>query len=102
MAASERLNVLITRARDCLIMLGNMDTFLKSKKGESTWHPFFKLLKTHRYLYDGLPIKCEKHPDRTAILKEPVHFEMYSPDGGCTEPWYVHVCLVLSCSFQSH
>lgn len=89
MFAPERLNVLLTRARDCLILIGNMQTFLSSKKGASTWHPFFELLKAHGHLYDGLPVKCEKHPEKTALLKQPIDFTNICPDGGCTEPWYV-------------
>ncbi|KAK3343440.1 P-loop containing nucleoside triphosphate hydrolase protein [Lasiosphaeria hispida] len=85
MFAPERLNVLVTRARNCLVLIGNMDTFMRSKKGRETWHPFFEFMKTHGHLYDGLPVKCEKHPDRTALLKEPIDFDKSSPDGGCTE-----------------
>lgn len=88
MSAPERLNVLITRARNCLVMIGNMVTFMQSKKGREVWHPFFDLLKTHGHLYDGLPVRCEKHPEREALLKEPIDFDKSCPDGGCTEPWY--------------
>jgi len=87
MSAPERLNVLITRARNCLILVGNMETFVRSKKGSPAWLPFFELLKTHGHLYDGLPVKCERHPERTADLKEPKDFLKLSPDGGCTQPW---------------
>ena len=89
MAAPERLNVLITRARDCLLLIGNMETFMQSKKGRETWHPFFELLKGQGHLYDGLPVKCERHPDRTALLKEPADFAKSCPDGGCSEVWCV-------------
>ena len=89
MSAPERLNVLITRARNCLVLIGNMETFMKSKKGNTTWHPFFDLLKDRNHLYDGLPVKCEKHPERTALLKLPIDFDKGCPDGGCTELWYV-------------
>lgn len=101
MAAPERLNVLMTRARNGIVLIGNMETFMKSKKGKSTWHPFFDLLKAKGHLYDGLPVFCGKHPDRTALLKEPADFEKLSPDGGCTEPWYIFpkpyfVCLSMT------
>jgi len=87
MFAPERLNVLITRARNCLILIGNMATFMSSKKGRPTWHPFFELLKDKGQLYDGLPVQCERHPEKTALLKEPDDFSKACPDGGCTEPW---------------
>ena len=88
MAAPERLNVLITRARNCLVLIGNMETFKQSKKGVDTWQPFFQLLKEEKHLYDGLPVKCERHPERKALLKNPADFSACAPDGGCTEPWY--------------
>lgn len=89
MSAPERLNVLITRARNGIVLIGNMDTFMRSKKGRPTWHPFFDLLKAKGHLYDGLPVSCGKHPERTALLKEPSDFDKSCPDGGCTELWYV-------------
>lgn len=87
MSAPERLNVLVTRARNCLVLIGNMDTFMRSKKGGPTWRPFFELMKSRNHLYDGLPVRCEKHPEKTALLKEPMDFKKFCPDGGCTEPW---------------
>lgn len=91
MAEPERLNVLITRARNGIVLVGNMGTFMRSKKGAATWHPFFDLLKTRGHLYDGLPVQCGKHPEKTALLKEPLDFDKSCPDGGCTELWCVSV-----------
>lgn len=87
MAAPQRLNVLLSRARNCLVLIGNMETFMQSKRGHDTWLPFFELLKREGNLYDGLPVKCEQHPDTTALLKEPADFETFCPDGGCSKPW---------------
>lgn len=98
MAAAERLNVLITRARDGLILIGNMNTFMASSRGKSTWTLFFQLLKERGHLYDGFPVVCDRHPDKTATLKEPGDFDICCPDGGCAEPCStvlkcgVHVC----------
>ena len=87
MSAPERLNVLVTRARNCLVLIGNMGTFMSSKKGGPTWRPFFELMKSRNHLYDGLPVRCEKHPEKTALLQEPSDFPKFCPNGGCTEPW---------------
>ncbi|KAL1838403.1 hypothetical protein VTJ49DRAFT_2687 [Mycothermus thermophilus] len=103
MAAPERVNVLITRARDGIILIGNMATFLKSKKGRTTWYPFFDLLKEKGHLYDGLPVHCEKHRDRTALLKEPNDFARFAPDGGCTEPCNAPLkCGIHKCLLRCH
>ena len=87
MREPERLNVLITRARNCLIMLGNMDTFMESKRGKETWVPFLELLKKEKLLHDGFPVRCERHPEKMAILQAPGEFDRHCPDGGCEEPW---------------
>jgi hypothetical protein len=87
MAAPQRLTVLLSRARNGLIMIGNSNTFMKSKKGKEFWTPFFNQLKENNYIQDGFPIKCESHPDTKALIKIKADFERESPDGGCTEPW---------------
>jgi len=89
MAAPQRLNVLLSRARNALIMIGNADTFKLSRKGKDVWVPFLTQLVENRHIYDGLPVKCEQHPQRTAVLKHKEDFVMNCPDGGCSEPWYV-------------
>ncbi|SJL13799.1 related to ECM32-DNA dependent ATPase/DNA helicase B [Armillaria ostoyae] len=86
MFAPERLNVLLSRARNALIMIGNSDTFTKAKKGKELWKSLFDLLKGQHHIYDGLPVKCERHPDRTALLSTELQFETHCPDGGCSEP----------------
>ncbi|KAK0643159.1 P-loop containing nucleoside triphosphate hydrolase protein [Cercophora newfieldiana] len=103
MSAPERLNVLITRARNCLVLIGNMTTFMNSKRGSTTWRPFFEILNTHGHLYDGLPVKCEKHPQTTALLREPPDFDKLCPDGGCTEPCEaVLKCGIHKCKSRCH
>ncbi|KAF8806261.1 P-loop containing nucleoside triphosphate hydrolase protein [Phlegmacium glaucopus] len=81
MSSPERLNVLLSRARNALIMLGNAETFQKARKGAEQWCKLFTLLGHH--IYNGLPVKCERHEDKVAILKKPEDFDLFCPDGGC-------------------
>ena len=85
MFAPERLNVLLSRARDGMIMIGNAETFRASRKGGKLWSKFLDLVQPH--IYDGLPIRCERHPDRMCILRTPAEFAEEAPEGGCREPW---------------
>ena len=87
MSSPQRLNVLLSRARDAMILIGNSDTFLHARKGGELWGQFFELLKQGRHIYDGLPVRCERHPDRRAILSRPIDFDEECPDGGCKESW---------------
>ncbi|SPO07334.1 related to ECM32 - DNA dependent ATPase/DNA helicase B [Cephalotrichum gorgonifer] len=86
LSSPERLNVVLTRARQAVIMIGHMDTFLASKKGGGLWKKLFNLLKEGGYLYDGVPVRCQQHPDTTSLLASPEDFDKYCPEGGCTKP----------------
>lgn len=87
LSAPERLNVLLSRARSGLILIGNAETFISSRKGGNLWRRLMDMLKTGNHVYDGFPTKCERHNNRTAILRRPEDFDKECPDGGCTEPW---------------
>ncbi|KAF2189155.1 P-loop containing nucleoside triphosphate hydrolase protein [Zopfia rhizophila CBS 207.26] len=98
MASPQRVNVLLSRARNALIMIGNAETFMTSRKGKDVWIPLMEQLKRDGHVYDGVPVKCERHPDKTALLSKKEDFDMVCPDGGCSEPCGtmlncgVHVC----------
>jgi hypothetical protein len=87
MAEPQRLNVMLSRARIALIVIGNADTFMKCRRGKETWVSFLNYLSENRHLYDGLPVKCEQHPQKKALLQHKGDFETECPDGGCAEPW---------------
>ena len=89
MSSPERLNVLLSRARMGLILIGNSETFLKSRSGKEVWSKFFDMIKPLGYFYEGLPVRCEQHNDVKNILRSPEEFDKLSPDGGCSEPWFV-------------
>jgi len=89
MTSHERLNVLLSRARDALILIGDAETFIGSRKSGGLWQRFMGMLKDGNHIYDGFPVKCERHTDRTALLRCPEEFDKDCPDGGCTEPWLV-------------
>ena len=89
MSSPERLNVLLSRARKGLIMIGDAEHFSNARKGANLWQRLLKLLKDGKHIYDGFPVRCERHKDRTAILRQPGDFDSECPDGGCKEPWYV-------------
>jgi superfamily I DNA and/or RNA helicase len=89
MASPQRVNVLLSRARDGLIMIGNAHTFrgAKAKEGEDVWKQLFAFMTERGHVYDGLPTRCERHQTREALLVNADDFDQKSPDGGCTQPW---------------
>ncbi|KAF5703877.1 NFX1-type zinc finger-containing protein [Fusarium mundagurra] len=84
--ARERLVVLLSRARNGMILFGNMETFMKSKKGGKMWTQYFDALKLNNSIFDGVPIHCERHPETSMLVKLPEDFDKKCPDGGCAEP----------------
>ncbi|KAI6120180.1 P-loop containing nucleoside triphosphate hydrolase protein [Pisolithus croceorrhizus] len=67
MDSPERLNVLISRARNGLILIGNAATFECSKKGGKLWTDFLDLMRKGGYVFGGFPVngtmlKCNVHP----------------------------------------
>ncbi|KGO64122.1 ATPase, AAA-type, core [Penicillium italicum] len=103
MAAPERLNVLLSRARNVLILVGNSETFVSSRKGQKHWKPFIDQLKSEGHLYDGLPVQCEQHPQTNAILRTVEDFNRECPDGGCSAPCGVMLsCGVHECPSRCH
>jgi AAA domain len=87
MFSPERLNVLLSRARNALIMIGNANTFTNARKGKGLWKQLFQLLRDGGHVYDGFPVVCTQHPNRTAMLKTPIQFHTDCPDGGCDRIW---------------
>ncbi|KAG0697526.1 P-loop containing nucleoside triphosphate hydrolase protein [Suillus ampliporus] len=100
MKSPERLNVLLSRARNGFILIGNMYTF-QSKS--PLWSRIFDLLKQASHIYEGFPVKCERHPTRKAILRDANDFDDRCPDGGCAEPCGTMLsCNVHPCPSKCH
>lgn len=91
MFSPERVNVLLSRARNGLIIIGNAETFGNTRNpvGKALWSKVFDLLKAGGHVYDGIPVKCERHPTRMAIVSSAEQFDHICPEGGCTESWLV-------------
>lgn len=68
MQSAERVNVMLSRARDALIMIGNVETFQHARKGEETWRPLLDNLRKGGHIYEGFPVKCGRHPTKIGLL----------------------------------
>jgi hypothetical protein len=89
MSSPERLNVLLSRARNGLIMIGNGETFRAPRSGTKIWKFFFRLLDNAQSVFNGLPVQCQNHPNQATLLKSVADFKTKVPNGGCLQPWYV-------------
>ncbi|KAM6493100.1 hypothetical protein JOM56_011234 [Amanita muscaria] len=86
-----------------LATIGNTDTFRLARKGRELWTSLLDLLKKGGHLYEGLPVRCERHPQQTAILKSPEDFDNEAPDGGCKQPCGILMdCGIHPCPMSCH
>jgi len=86
----ERVNVMLSRARECEIIFGNRATLENAKgslsplKGGLLWKTIFSHLEASGHIFEGLPVLCQNHRSR-AILSSPEDFNTHCRDGGCTK-----------------
>eukprot|EP01031_Cornospumella_fuschlensis_P026999 gene26999-32619_t len=94
-STAERVNVLMSRARDGLILIGNSETYRKaaSRRGREVWGNVFRVLDDQNAVYDGFPAKCPTHK-KLQLLKMPGDFDAMAPNGGCSMPCneYLPLC----------
>ncbi|KAK7510212.1 uncharacterized protein IWZ02DRAFT_437339 [Phyllosticta citriasiana] len=60
--------------------------FSEQQEGQRHVGPLSRLHEQKRHIYEGLPVKCEQHPDKEMILKQKTDLAEHCPDGGCEEP----------------
>ncbi|KAI5206071.1 P-loop containing nucleoside triphosphate hydrolase protein [Aureobasidium subglaciale] len=60
LSSPERLNVLLSRARNTLILIGSSSTFKATSSGKETWKKLFTLLDEGGNLHKGLPRNVRK------------------------------------------
>eukprot|EP00957_Ditylum_brightwellii_P164180 12500265-Ditylum_brightwellii.AAC.1 len=83
----QRVNVLLSRARYGLFIVGSASTLQRSAKGRKVWRPLLKMLEDNNQLMKGLPTVCVQHPNDDIIeLMKPKDFRKVRPNGGCSRP----------------
>jgi len=81
--SKNRSNVLLSRAREGMYLIGNSK--LMAAKSKDMWAPVIDILQTRNppQIGFGMPIVCNKHPDYKNVIVQPEQFTQVSPDGGC-------------------
>jgi hypothetical protein len=85
----ERINVLLLRARDGIILIGSASTLLRARSATARklWGGVLGELKARGAVLQGLPAVCKRHGRPAAVqLDNPSAFLAAVPHGGCTEP----------------
>lgn len=60
---AQRVNVLLSRAKWGMYLLGNSTTLLHTQKGAKVWSPVLDMLEDQGRVLDGLPVHCTTHTD---------------------------------------
>ena len=96
----ERMNVMLSRARNTLILLGNLSCLTES--GSDTWKYISSLLYESGSVFENIPVVCERHGTRVTGISDPISFTKCSPDGGCDEPCEEFLLCGHGCSLKCH
>lgn len=98
----ERINVLLSRAKHGMIIVGNKTTFLNSKKAGPVLKPLMDLLTGLDCLMDHVPSYCQTHPNDSVQLRCPDDFKMLRPNGGCLLPCNFRLSCGHACPQHCH
>ncbi|ERS95412.1 hypothetical protein HMPREF1624_08290 [Sporothrix schenckii ATCC 58251] len=95
---SNRINVLLSRARHGMYIIGNGDTCT----GIPMWRDVMSALQCGNNMGPELPLQCPRHPERTFLASLPDHFVQFAPDGGCQQPCDKRLACGHSCIGRCH
>lgn len=82
LSTSNRINVLMSRAKHGCYILGNSETY----RGVPMWNQIIGLLQDGGNFGPDLGLQCPRHARTPMHVSVPDHFAIFSPDGGCNVP----------------
>lgn len=79
LSTSNRINVLLSRARHGMYIIGNAHT----ASSVAMWDQVITKLRQKGSFGKELELQCSRHPINKGMVSHPEHFVRFSPDGGC-------------------
>lgn len=101
----ERINVLMSRARQGLILIGSAHTLLNASNPNARkhWGVVLQQLQDAGRIYSGLPAVCQQHSSfRLPMLDSAAAFLEHAPDGGCNQPCMAVLPCGHTCKLRCH
>ncbi|KAF2671812.1 hypothetical protein BT63DRAFT_180528 [Microthyrium microscopicum] len=91
---SNRINVLLSRAKHGMYIIGNATT----ARTVPFWDQTLRTLEAEGLVGTSLELACPRHPNTPIQVSNPEDFAMFSPEGGCKLPCHQrlecgHVCV---------
>jgi hypothetical protein len=77
-----RINVLLSRAKHGMFLVGNSQTYLHVKM----WRDVYDQLAAMHAVGEALGLCCPRHPETPILCSQPDDFLRHSPAGGCNLP----------------
>ncbi|KAH6608798.1 hypothetical protein Trco_002144, partial [Trichoderma cornu-damae] len=82
LSTSNRINVLLSRAKHGMYIIGNSSTYYNVPM----WEEVIDMLSASGRLGGSLELQCSRHPDTPIRVSQPDHFLLFSPESGCHLP----------------
>ncbi|TRX91630.1 hypothetical protein FHL15_007412 [Xylaria flabelliformis] len=79
LSTPNRINVLLSRAKHGMYLIGNADTY----KHVPMWEQVITMLRDEGNIGPVLQLRCPRHPEHPIEVSTPDHFLQFSPEGGC-------------------
>lgn len=95
---SNRINVLLSRAKHGMYIIGNADTY----KEIPMWADVTRILAARDNLGTKLELQCARHPKTPILVSQPDHFMQFSPESGCNLPCDKRLMCGHSCTGRCH
>jgi hypothetical protein len=96
--SSNRINVLLSRAKHGMYLIGNTDTYSRVQM----WQEVIDMLRANDSVGDEIGLCCPRHPDTVMNARQPDNFAILSPEGGCNEACSDRLDCGHSCQARCH
>lgn len=98
LSTSNRINVLLSRAKYGMYIIGNSNTCL----GVPMWKSVIERLQATNAFGTSLELQCPRHTETSVQVSHPDHFLQLSPEGGCNLPCDKRLTCGHSCDKRCH
>ncbi|KAI9781350.1 MAG: hypothetical protein M1816_002396 [Peltula sp. TS41687] len=95
---SNRINVLLSRARHGMYIIGNAQT----SRHVPMWAEVLSILEANNNIGRTLPLRCPRHPEVEIKVSAPDDFSVFAPEGGCTKKCNLRLSCGHSCVNKCH
>ncbi|KAK9808579.1 hypothetical protein WJX72_000022 [[Myrmecia] bisecta] len=96
-----RINVMLSRAKHGMYILGNVDSLCASRK-HRMWPQVLEMLEADDCVGPALPVVCQNHPATVTLIQQACDFDIQAKEGGCTLQCEARLPCGHKCTRQCH